>query len=672
MMHTDTARRNDRTGMMVGRTAIVFIVSVLFLLAAVTLLTTGCAGAPDAEVGPSDSGPADSAASSSEPSSTGSGSDGSASADTRREEPEKKTEAPREVAEGESAAAAPAPTTDGMGGALSGTRAGTGEEGGSEMAVIEEEISSSATRGGAPGAPRMTADRAQASGLSAGFADDNKQYGYFIRFLEEYGDVPHLSLPVNERIGFTVNDRTGKPVSNARVHVTAGSRSIARGVTMADGSFLFFPSVRQDDAGEYTVTLSVANWTHSLQVPREGLRSYEIAMDSERRVSDPIPLDILFIMDTTGSMGEEIERLRTTIELIHMNLTNLTAQPRIRFGMVLYKDEGDEYVTRTVPLTADLEKFRAALNLVEASGGGDTPEDLNAALERTIHDIEWSETGIRMAFVITDAPPHLDYGQEYPYTEAAKDAKERGIKIFTVGTGGLEVDGEYVLRQISQFTSGKYIFLTYGERGESEGGAVGSVSHHTGSNFSTDKLEAIIIRFAKEELSYQTDRPLITEDEYFEATRIAAEEKEDTLRMLFDMALSQLVDYSSLSLDPETTVAVLPFDAAEGVSAVDAEYFGEQMLLTAAESASFRLADRSNLNTVMEEMKLQLSGITAGEGAAELGKILNAEVLTAGKLYRRSGQYELFLKFLRVETGEVLSVTKALIDGGLGLTTGSD
>ncbi len=79
--------------------------------------------------------------------------------------------------------------------------------------------------------------------------------------------------------------------------------------------------------------------------------------------------------------------------------------------------------------------------------------------------------------------------------------------------------GEFILRQISQYTQGRYIFLTYGERGESEGGKEGSVSHHTGANFQTDKLESIIIRFAKEELAYLTDQPLEEGEAYFDAKK---------------------------------------------------------------------------------------------------------------------------------------------------------
>jgi hypothetical protein len=371
-------------------------------------------------------------------------------------------------------------------------------------------------------------------------------------------------------------------------------------------------------------------------------------------------------------MGEEIHRLRATIELIHLNLTSLSTKPAIRFGMVLYKDIGDEYDTMVVPLTTELENFRAALDLVEASGGGDTPENLQAALQRSLHDVEWNDDGIRLGFIITDAPPHLDYGQEYTYADASMEARERGIKFFSVGTGGLPLSGEYVLRQISQYTGGKYIFLTYGEAGESEGGAPGSVSHHTGSNYQTDKLEAIIIRFAKEELSHLTDEKFDRDDPYFQAIKIANEEREETLDKLFRMAVDQLCDYSTYPVKGRpgdrapAVAAILPLEPTTDELGLDAEYFTEQMAMAVGAESGLTLVDRGNIEEVMNELKFQLSGLTNSSTVAEVGNLLNAEVLIAGKLYMPD-DYELFLRLLRVETGEVLSVTKALIEDELGI-----
>jgi Mg-chelatase subunit ChlD len=523
-------------------------------------------------------------------------------------------------------------------------------------------------------APRTVSrgDRApSSSGLKAGFADDNKQYGYFVDFLKEYYHVPHYDLDVAERIIFRVEDSQSKPVANAKVVIELAGQSITRGVTMADGTFQFNPSPATPAAARYQALITAGPSTQTLQFDRDGIRSHTMRLDRTRDLPDPIPLDILFIFDTTGSMGEEIHRLRATIELIHLNLTAMSTRPAIRFGMVLYKDTGDEYDTMVVPLTSDLEKFSASLNLVEASGGGDTPEDLQAALESSLRDIEWNADGIRLGFIITDAPPHLDYGQEFTYAVASEEARERGIKFFSVGTSGLPLSGEYVLRQIAQYTGGKYIFLTYGEEGESEGGEPGSVSHHTGTNYQTDKLEAIIIRFTKEELAHLTDEPLEEDDPYFQAIKIASEEREETLEKLFRMAVDQLSDYSTYSMTggahgSSAVAAILPLEPSSGELNIDAEYFTEQMMIAVGEESGFTLVDRSNIEEVMNELKLQLSGLTDAGTVAEVGKLLNAQVLITGKLYMPD-DYELFLRLLRVETGEVLSVTKAVIDGNLGL-----
>jgi len=335
---------------------------------------------------------------------------------------------------------------------------------------------------------------------------------------------------------------------------------------------------------------------------------------------------------------------------------------------VLYKDRGDEYLTRVVPLTGDLDKFRSELEDVSASGGGDEPEDLQSALKDTIQKIAWNADGIRLAYIITDAPPHLDYEQDYTYVSAARNARNMGIKIFSVGTGGLNINGEYILRQISQYTSAAYIFLTYGERGESEGGKEGSVSHHTGANFQTDKLESIIIRLTKEELAHLSDTPLESGESFIQATKIEDEQNEEILKKLFDMALVQLVDYSSIGIPDGTPVSIIPFGSLQAGDRASAEYFAEQMNFAISRNKTFRPVERRDLQKILKELELGMSGIVEDEGAVKVGKMVGARMMITGRLYSKNKNYEVFLKLLRVETGEVLSVNKLLIDRRLGLS----
>ena len=102
-----------------------------------------------------------------------------------------------------------------------------------------------------------------------------------------------------------------------------------------------------------------------------------------------------------------------------------------------------------------------------------------------------------------------------------------------------------------------------------------------------------------------------------------------------------------------------------------AEYFTEQLILSLDSSESlreiFRQVERKDLQSILTEMELQLSGLIEESQAAQVGAILGAEVLIIGKLYLKEGRYELFLKLLRFQNGEILSVTRAILDRKLGL-----
>lgn len=512
-------------------------------------------------------------------------------------------------------------------------------------------------------------ERPSTSGLKAGYADDNKQYNYFLNFLDSYGNqVAHKILDIGERICLKIEDQNGKALPNADIAVYANDRILMSGKTYADGSFLLFPSLYQNDATEYKIKYTCGQISGEEVIDRDGNRNCVIPLQLNRGEFDEAAVDILFILDTTGSMGEEINQLKATLEIIHYNLISIIPKVNIRFGLVLYRDKRDNYVTRSVPLTTDVDSFLQELNKVGADGGGDRPEDLQAALDEAIHNISWNPEAIRLGFIITDAPPHLDYAQEYTYADAAKDANQQGIKLFSVGTGGLDIAGEYVLRQISQLTYAKYIFLTYGERGESDGGSVGSVSHHTGDNYITDKLEAIIIQFAREELSNLMDIPQAVDEEYFTATKIETEKNDETLTKLFDNALSQLIDYSCIKLPNKTILGVMPITANDTSGNSASRYFTESLVVAADQSKTFTLADRTALEKIAEEWKLQLSGAVSDTLTAKIGELLGAQVLLVGNLFDKNDNYELFLKLVRVETGELLAATKLKIDHRLGLS----
>ncbi|MCK5076036.1 MAG: hypothetical protein KAR38_06650, partial [Calditrichia bacterium] len=186
-------------------------------------------------------------------------------------------------------------------------------------------------------------------------------------------------------------------------------------------------------------------------------------------------------------------------------------------------------------------------------------------------------------------------------------------------------------------------------------------------NYETDKLEAIIIRFAKEELSYLSDEPIKLPEDYFTADKIDDEEKEETLKKLFEKAISQLLDYSTLHIEKEIPTAIVPITAQPDQLKANSEYFSEQLSFTLSKNKILKQVERKDLQKIMEELGLQLTGLVDEDKAAEAGKLMGAHLLITGTLFEKNNSYEIYLKLLRTETAEVLAVTKLKLDKKLGL-----
>jgi len=148
---------------------------------------------------------------------------------------------------------------------------------------------------------------------------------------------------------------------------------------------------------------------------------------------------------------------------------------------------------------------------------------------------------------------------------------------------------------------------------------------------------------------------------------VESEGREETLRKLFVQALSQLADYSGYRLGDAVPTAALPFESADPELSLNAEYFHDRLVQSMAASPVFRGVERKDIQRILDELELGLSDLADATAAPRIGRMLGAELLIAGRLYGREDAYELFLRLLRVETGEVLSASIARIDRKLGL-----
>lgn len=148
-------------------------------------------------------------------------------------------------------------------------------------------------------------------------------------------------------------------------------------------------------------------------------------------------VEVVFCLDTTGSMSGLIEGAKQKIWAICNQIAAGTPTPLLKVGLVAYRDRGDAYVTQVFDLSDDLDAIHGHLRKFSAGGGGDTPESVNQALDDAVNKIKWStdKKTLRIIFLVGDAPPHMDYADDVKYPDTCKKAVEKGILINTIQCG---------------------------------------------------------------------------------------------------------------------------------------------------------------------------------------------------------------------------------------------
>jgi hypothetical protein len=341
-------------------------------------------------------------------------------------------------------------------------------------------------------------------GLRAGSVDDNERWEEYLRYAERFEalGLPFRRIDVSGRHLVTVRDRDDRPVLAARVVVaTEDGTVVADARSAADGRAVVFvpPAALRDQqsrAAAYTVTVTKGDAT--TVVPLDAAPAQVVGLDRQEAAGAPARLDVAFLVDATGSMGDEIERLKANMISVAEQIAALPARPDVRFALTVYRDRGDVFVTRTFDFTGDVPAFTAALREVVADNGGDTPEDLEAGLADVVRRPAWRvDDTVSLVFLVADAPPHLDYEDSTPYDAALAEARAKGIKVSAIASSGLDPQGEYVFRQMAQTTLGRFVFLTYGADGVSPGD---QTTHHV-DGYSVLPLDELVVKLVADELA---------------------------------------------------------------------------------------------------------------------------------------------------------------------------
>lgn len=256
-----------------------------------------------------------------------------------------------------------------------------------------------------------------------------------------------------------VNDRSGQPIPFADVVVTCSDGNSITMATQADGSAVFFPGL---DRLSERITVSAKKSGRTIADARPVLVSaapggQSVGLTANQMATKATKLDLMLVIDTTGSMGDEINFLQAELRSIIGAITAKHRDLDIRIGFVFYRDTGDEYVTRSFAFDRDVGKAQGMLARQYATGGGDYPEAMDQALIRAVGQ-EWRPDAVKSLLLVADAPPHNDkFGRTWAAAEAARAKR---IHITPVAASGVADEAEYAMRAMAAATQSRYLFLT--------------------------------------------------------------------------------------------------------------------------------------------------------------------------------------------------------------------
>ncbi|MEO8808591.1 MAG: vWA domain-containing protein, partial [Burkholderiaceae bacterium] len=328
--------------------------------------------------------------------------------------------------------------------------------------------------------------------VTAGVVDDNADFGAYLAYRQRNTQQPVRERDISERYLLEVVDAAGRPVHDAEVAVQrAGvAEPVMWARTDTAGHVWLHPRAFVAPAFSAEPLLGVAVRKGGTQaratLQRGQSNALQLRLDVGSGMQRP-RLDLVFMIDATGSMGDEIDKLKSSMRAMAEQIALLPGQPDICYGLVAYRDRGDAFLTRTHDFTNDLGAFQTLLAKVQAQGGGDTPEALNEALHEVVHGLAWRTDATRLVVMVADAPPHLDYGGPQ-YDTDMQAALAKGIKLFAVGASGLDPIGQYVFRQLAQYTAGRFVFLTYKNAADPASGP-GTQTVHDVKNYSVQTLD---------------------------------------------------------------------------------------------------------------------------------------------------------------------------------------
>jgi len=327
-----------------------------------------------------------------------------------------------------------------------------------EVAVTGSRIpGSAADLAPVPVSPDRPQTQSQAGILTAGDYDDLLNPQAYARYVgskaQQFAALPYVDT--RAAITVTITDADGRPRPFVPVRISRPQGGTLELETLANGSVVLFPAL--DGLGR-TAEITVPG-------PRGQTTRRTLSVGSDRRLEIALPgapaavraMDLMLVIDATGSMGDEIDYLKVELDSIVTALKDRHPGLDLRLGLIVYRDIGDEYVVRQYAFTGNTEAVQTLLSKQSAGGGGDYPEAVDQAMAAAV-GASWRDNAAKALVLVADAPPHDQHiGATWATT---LQAREKRIQIVPVAASGVAEKAEFVMRAMAAVTQSRYLFLT--------------------------------------------------------------------------------------------------------------------------------------------------------------------------------------------------------------------
>lgn len=296
--------------------------------------------------------------------------------------------------------------------------------------------------------------------LTAGRRDDNLKFNEFLQEMAGLNTyAPSWQLYPKKRIAVLAEN-----CPNALVALTdAENRVLAYARTNINGKAYLYYDLYTGEGQTVPKKIGISSGDAFGEYTLTGEENGAVSIRLEKAAPASDKLDVLIMLDTTGSMGDEIRYLQKEIDDVMGRVKAETGNARVRLSVNFYRDRGDAYTVRYHPFTEDIAKCKGWLEQEYADGGGDFPEAVDEALVNAVIDHAWDEDAVKVMFLVLDAPPHDESERQGTLSnirKALESARKQGIRIVPVVASGIDDSTEYLMRSIAAVTGGVYAFLT--------------------------------------------------------------------------------------------------------------------------------------------------------------------------------------------------------------------